>query len=172
LLTLGSTGATPQQQTEQILAITPILQGQLPNEKNPIPPHCQQTLPTQENIPPAQENHVPSSEKLPTPPTVASQPPVPAQGDLVDLGQNDALPAQQYMPPADLHAAQTLNNDQKQRDLEETLRSTSALPNPKRNTGSLVDYHDDLRMNLPEVNKLKRQDTDTQSLDEFLDAEG
>ena len=68
-----------------------------------------------------------------------------------------------------------LNNGQLQKDLEETLRSTSTEPQPG-NQGSLIDFHDDVKKDLPvmdgEHNKLKRQDTDTQSLDEFVDAEG
>jgi hypothetical protein len=63
-----------------------------------------------------------------------------------------------------------MNGGQQQKDLEQTLRSTSTSPPP--NKGSLIDFHDDLKKDLPEVNKLKRQDTDTNSMDEFVDAEG
>jgi hypothetical protein len=67
------------------------------------------------------------------------------------------------------------NIGQEQKDLEETLRSTSTKLQPG-NHGSLIDFHDDVKKNLPAVdgehNTLKRQDTDTQSLDEFVDAEG
>jgi hypothetical protein len=66
---------------------------------------------------------------------------------------------------------QTQNNGQQQKELEQTLRSTSTSPPPEK--GVLIDFHEDLKSNLPgEQHKLKRQDTDTQSLDEFVDAEG
>jgi hypothetical protein len=74
--------------------------------------------------------------------------------------------------PTDLRAAQTQNNGEKQKDLENTLRKTSTPPNPDRNKGSLIDYHEELKKELPDRHNLKRQDTDTQSLDEFVDAEG
>ena len=60
------------------------------------------------------------------------------------------------------------NNGQQQKDLEQTLQSTGTSD---RNKGSLLDLHDDLKEQ-PTVNRLKRQDTDTKSLDEFVDAEG
>lgn len=152
ILNADINGTTPQQQTEQILAITPILRGQSSNEKNPIPPHHPQTYS-------AQPNQV-----------AAPQPKHPApQVDLIDFGQHDGQ-TQQPLIPADLKAAQTLNGGQQQKDLEQTLRSTSTSPPP--NEGSLIDFHDDLKKDLPEVNTLKRQDTDTKSMDEFVDAEG
>jgi oxysterol-binding protein-related protein 8 len=160
LLTSNSNGTTPQQIAEQILAITPILPGQKSNEKNPIPP--------QRQAQPAQANHT-----LPAP-AAAPQPQAQApQDDLIDFGQHDGATAtlQQPLIPADLKAAQTQNNGQQQKDLEDTLRSTSTSPPPEK--GGLIDFHDDLKSNLPgEQHTLKRQDTDTQSLDEFVDAEG
>jgi hypothetical protein len=37
----------------------------------------------------------------------------------------------------------------------------------------LIDFHDDIKKNLPDTGLgLKRQDTETQSVDEFVDAEG
>ncbi|KAG0651034.1 Oxysterol-binding protein [Hyphodiscus hymeniophilus] len=159
ILNADINGTTAQEQTEQILAITPILSGQRPTEKNPIPPHHQPL--------PSQENQVPA-------PAAAPQSQAPAQqADLVDFGQVDGSTVQQQpFIPADLHAAQTQNNGQRQKELERTLHSTSTPPNPERKTGSLIDFHDDLKKDLPNITQLKRQDTDTQSLDEFVDAEG
>jgi hypothetical protein len=122
--------------------------------------------------------HQDPKQTLPTPvvaPHPHPQAPAPAhQNDLIDFGQNDGAPPAPQHPsiPADLHAAQTQNGGQQQKDLEETLRSTSASSNLDRNKGSLIDFHEDMKKELPEVNKLKRKDTDTQSLDEFVDAEG
>jgi hypothetical protein len=71
--------------------------------------------------------------------------------------------------PADLNAAQTHKNDQQQKDREQTLGSASQSL-ARNNGGTLIDFHEDLKKDLPST--LQRQDTDTQSLDEFLDAEG
>ncbi len=116
---------------------------------------------------PAQENRAPA-------PIAAPQPQVPAQpADLIDFGQDNVPQVQQqHFVPADLLAAQIQNNGQQQKDLEHTLNSTSTPPNPERKTGSLIDYHEDLKKDLPAIAKLQRQDTDTQSVDEFVDAEG
>jgi hypothetical protein len=118
-----SDGATPQDQTKQILAVTPILRGQHGNEKNHIPPF------TPKQQAPAES------------------------GDLIDFGQSDA-------PPAQIATAA---------DIEQTLRSTSTQPGDSE--GPLIDFQDDLKSGLPTVDqKLKRQDTETNSVDEFLDA--
>jgi hypothetical protein len=55
--------------------------------------------------------------------------------------------------------------------MEQTLQSTSTS---EGNQESLIDFHEDLKNDLPVMDSyaLKRQDTDTQSLDEFVDAEG
>ena len=109
-----------------------------------------------------QENHAPTPVA-----TAQSQ-----ESDLIDFGQNDDSAIQQPPVPADLHAAQTQNHGQQQKALEQTLQATATQTYPDKNVGSLIDYHDDLKKELPVVNKLKRQDTDTHSLDEFVDAEG
>lgn len=84
----------------------------------------------------------------------AQQPPV-TTGDLIDFGQSST--------PARTAAAI---------DIEQTLRSTSTSQ-PGSNQGPLLNFHEDLQSNIPAVDqKLKRQDTETQSVDEFLDAEG
>ncbi len=158
-----SDGTTPQQQTEQILALTPILRGQKSNEKNPIPPHRRS------------ESFTPSITQKTSEP---HQPQAP-EPDLIDFGQNESpqvSPSQPKMEiPADLKAAQTQNNGQQQKDLESTLISTSTTEGSQ---GPLIDFHNEMKKDLPilqvesENHTLKRQDTDTQSLDEFMDAEG
>lgn len=160
MLTNNSSDATdPQKQSEQILAITPILKGQRPNEKNPIPLHRSESR----TEPASMREKTPVQEQAPA-----------EEDDLIDFGQNDAPaqpPTQQLQIPADLKAAQTENNGQRQKDLESTLRSTSTSP-PPRGQSTLIDFHNDLKEDLPDGHTLKRKDTDTDSLDEFVDAEG
>jgi hypothetical protein len=140
---------------EQILAVTPILPGQKSTEKNPIPKRNPSIVST-------------TSPSKAAPPAAAPAPPPAQENDLIDFGQNDT-PTQPQVPiPADLKAAQTEDGGQKQKDLERTLRSTSN----ERGQGGLIDFHGDMKAALPEAHKLQRQDTDTQSLDEFHDAEG
>jgi len=151
ILNANIDGDTPEKQTAQILAVAPILRGQIRKEKNPIPPphHRSESYIS---------THAP--EKRQNPPT----------DDLIDFGQLENTPPQSHLP-ADLLAAQTKNNGQQQRDLEGLLKSTSTPP-PPGNQGSLIDFHEDLKKGLPKTeNALRRQDTDTQSLDEFVDAE-
>ncbi|KAL2072525.1 hypothetical protein VTL71DRAFT_11868 [Oculimacula yallundae] len=177
-------GTTPEKQAEQILAVTPILAGQKSTEKNPIPPQHTQSEPHTSNHEPIA---APARAPAPANPSSENQPPPPApENDLINFGQNDGPPSTsaastttpavpEYHAPADLHAAQTLNNGQQQKDLENTLRSTST---ERVNGGGLLDFSDDLKKDLPTVDKngkktapaLKKEDTD--SLDEFVDAEG
>jgi hypothetical protein len=53
------------------------------------------------------------------------------------------------------------------------LRETSTERKPQ---GSLIDFHDDMKRDLPAADahglSLKRHDTDTSDMDEFVDAEG
>jgi hypothetical protein len=79
--------------------------------------------------------------------------------------------------PADLYAAQTQNGGQQQKDLENILHSTGTI---KENEGGLIDFHRDLKKELPgnqpneaahQAPVLKRMDTDNSSVDEFVDAE-
>ncbi len=147
------------------MAITPILRGQKPNEKNRIPPQHNRS-----------ESY--TSTHTAAPATISKEntsPHAAPSNDLIDFGQNSGAqtqPAQTYQAPADLQAAQTLNNGQQQKDLESTLLSTSSS---RATDGGLIDFHDDLKKDLPAAQGktvLKREDTETQSLDEFVDAEG
>ncbi|EPE28032.1 Oxysterol-binding protein-like protein [Glarea lozoyensis ATCC 20868] len=215
ILNANIDGDTPEKQVEQILAITPILPGQKPNQKNQIPPSHQQAAeksaaeksttenstataatatpsppPSTQNLPPAPLASAGNTKATPSPistpkaapissPKVA---PISHENDLVDFGQNDSAPPQksaiQSQMPADLYAAQTQNGGQKQKELEQTLLSTST--SRENQGGPLLDFHDDLKRDLPaggtETEKarhaaLLRKDTDTDSLDEFVDAE-
>ena len=153
----NSDGSTPQKQTEQILAVTPIIPGQNFQEKNPIPPP---------------HNRTASSNSINTPAPVQqpSEPaPAPAaQKDAIDLGQTDGIPPAPPSGPEDLYAAQTQNGGQKQKDLEGNLKSTST--SSMNNTDALIDFHQDLQKDLPNAS-LTRKDTDTNSVDEFVDAQ-
>lgn len=85
-----------------------------------------------------------------------------AHEDLIDFGQNDT-PA-----PTTKTTDKTTNNTT---DIEKILQATGSS---NSQGGALIDFHEDLKKSLPPdvANKLKRQDTDTQSLDEFVDAQG
>jgi hypothetical protein len=203
MLMYGSDGDTPEKQVEQILAITPILPGQKPTQKNQIPPHHKAEKSTAENStttssPPqsATSQNFPQAPSTSSGNTIAypspiSTPkagpvssskavPVSSGNDLVDFGQNDGPPVApsqqptiQSQMPADLYAAQTQNGGQQQKELENILHSTGTI---KENEGGLIDFHRDLRKELPgnqstEAALLKKRDTDTDSVDEFVDAE-
>ncbi|KAN0122625.1 hypothetical protein V8E51_000951 [Hyaloscypha variabilis] len=155
ILNANIDGATPQKQGEQILAVTPIVRGQKSTEKNPIPPP---------------HNRTGSYASTKSPTTATHPPPVGPESDLIDFGQSDGAAGSHV--PANLHASQAVNNNPQQQHLEQTLRETST---ERKAHGSLIDFHEDLRQNLPATGQstsLKRHDTDTSSLDEFVDAEG
>ncbi|PQE19889.1 oxysterol-binding protein [Rutstroemia sp. NJR-2017a BVV2] len=164
-------GDTPEKQTEQILAVYPILPGQKFSEKNQIPPqyHQPEQAKAPEQVPAPTPVSASAPAPAPAPPAPAAVPvpaaPLQAQENLIDFNADSPTVSH----TANSHSAQTENNQQK--DLENTLQSTST----SQAQHGLIDFHDDLRKDLPtgEENSatLKRQDTDTQSLDEFVDAE-
>ncbi|PBP22647.1 oxysterol-binding protein [Diplocarpon rosae] len=164
-------GATPEKQAEQILAIIPILKGQKPNGKNPMLPQQQHSESSHAAVPVA----VPAAVSAAGPTTENQPPQATTSSNLVESNQSGGVQTQSQtaavpLVPADLQAAQTLNNGEQQKDLEQTLRSTST---PKPTEGPLIDFHGDLRKALPAVDSkgiLRREDTDTKSLDDFVDA--
>ncbi|KAH8657631.1 hypothetical protein BGZ60DRAFT_135351 [Tricladium varicosporioides] len=175
ILNANIDGSTPQKQVEQILAIAPIIRGQKHNEKNPIPPpHTRSASYASTHSVTASHashssNHASHAVQAPPHPHPESV----AENDLIDFGQNDGAAAHSAQPviPADPHAVQTHNNDQQQKHIEKQLQETG-----QTREGSLIDFHD-MKESLPTTNHiskvpLKRQDTDTQSLDEFVDAQG
>lgn len=149
-------GATPQDQTKQILAVTPILKGQQSTEKNVIPPYN----------PPTQSQPRRHSTKSST-----AAPPA-ASDDLIDFGEpavSPAIPTAASHGDSDPQAAQTLNSGQGQKNREQTLR----LAGKNWEKDSLIDFHEDMKKDLPVAQPaLLREDTDTKSIDEFVDAQG
>jgi hypothetical protein len=116
------------------------------------------------------------------------------ENDLIDFGQNDtplqtaqanAKVAQQAANPTQEVPISQLDEmktptpvpaqiDPAQRQLEEMLTGTASTV-PAKNPSALQDFHNDLHKSLPEADKpqdmLKREDTDTHSVDEFVDAQ-
>jgi hypothetical protein len=100
--------------------------------------------------------------------------------DLIDFGEDETTapmkPAEHF--PADLKAAQTAQGGKEQVALENELAAT-ATSNATSSSlaaakdvpagGALLDFHEDLAMAVP---KIIREDTDTKSVDEFVDARG
>lgn len=121
----------PKKQTEQILAIYPILTGQKSSSDNPIPPR--QNVFTEPAAAPA------SKEAL--------------KNDLIEFGQND-VPTEPPKPA----------NPQ----VESTGEISGLLKETGTHTeGPLIDFHNDLKKNVPVVRK---SDT-TGSNEVFVDAE-
>lgn len=145
-----SDGPTPADQIKQILAVTPILKGQTSCERNPIPLSRQTRESLESNRShalqhsPVLESHQPLIPEASALPAVLPSP----RNEL-----NDPTPV-----PADLQAQQEV-----ERRLAETATGAKATP------GLLLDFHKGLGEALPAV---KRVDSETKSLDEFVDAEG
>jgi len=104
------------------------------------------------------------SFSIPPPRQNQQQAPPPSQttrgeSDLIDFGQNDA-PAAPPRPTQDTHGGQSKSN------VEQMLESTST---GQATQAPLLDFQDDMKKDLP---TLLRKDTDTRSIDEFVDAEG
>lgn len=144
-----SDDSSPEKQSEQILAIYPILKGQKPLTKNIIPPRgCVSGSSIQ-------EPHDP--------------PPKDKGDDLIDFGQDDEAP-----PPAQRQPESKPQPEPEERPaIDPKHKSTAGIQSMLSDTGStksggsLIDFHDDMKKNLP--SSLKREDT-TESNDEFVDA--
>jgi len=162
ILNANIDGDSPQKQTEQILAVTAIVKGQKSQRDSTMqipPPHHRSE--SAQKVP----QRAPAPQPAPEPPAEGS--------DLIDFGQHESRPQSSIQPaphlPNDLQVAQTQNGGIQQKQLEQTLLSTSIQP---ANDGPLIDFHQDFRRVLPDGTVLKRHDTETKSLDEFVDAEG
>lgn len=134
-LTPSSDGSTPAEQTEQILAIYPILQGQKAPATNVIPAHK------------------PSVAKAP----VAE--PQDGGNDLIDFGDapstDAAAPAPAVQPPnAAPVAGQEAHGGSK--DIQSMLNKTGTQPDQ----GPLMDFTTDLKKEVPQ---LKRAETSEDS---------
>lgn len=114
-------------------------------------------------VPPvAQAAPVRSTEPVPVPPVVLVNP-----TPLVTAQGTPVYPTQHVPLPADLLAAQVENGGHAQKHMEATLAGTATASNGKPGAQSpLLDFHKDLGQSL------RRADSDTKSLDEFVDAEG
>src|SRR6476469_9994056 len=128
----NSDGATPEEQAKQILAVAAILPGQQSAETNRIPPMQ------------SRESHDGR------PPTTTDTQPQTTENDLIDFGSTNsttttAIPSHF---PSNLKLAQTQNNGQQQRELEQTLKSTSTSP-PPGNQKSIIDFHGDVKGDVP-----------------------
>ena len=85
-------------------------------------------------------------------------PPQPKQDDLIDFGQDDT-PAQ--LPKAAQHQLKDDPKVESTGEISGMLKSTG-----KASEGPLIDFHDDLKKNVPDI---RRSDT-TGSNDVFVDA--
>ena len=111
----------------------------------------------------------PSSRPAAAPP----QPPA-EENDLIDFGQNDTYRSAQPLIPVGVNTGVIQNGGRQQKDMEKILQASSTAQG-NQGQGSLLDFHEDMNHNLPSAEPLyalKRRDMDTQSLDEFVDAEG
>lgn len=112
----SSDPSDPQKQTEQILAIYPIVSGQKATGSNSIPPR-----------------HSENAE------TAASAPKESLQNDLIDFGQND-VPSNPPKPVAP--------------QVESTGEISGLLNSTGTHTeGPLIDFHNDLKKNVPVITK-------------------
>ncbi|KAK4129329.1 Oxysterol-binding protein [Parathielavia appendiculata] len=137
-------GATPEKQAAQIMAIYPIVKGQIFNQKNAIPPR-------------ASHDHSGRPKDLDG-----------GQYDLIDFGDDSPAqqqassrkqsPSQGNSPPLDPSHRSTA-------EIQEMLSSTGA----RANEGPLIDFHEDVKKDLP--SSIKRPDS-IESDDEFVDAQG
>ncbi|OIW34546.1 hypothetical protein CONLIGDRAFT_9937 [Coniochaeta ligniaria NRRL 30616] len=144
-------GPTPEKQTEQILAIYPILKA----EQHPIEQHPAEQRPTEQR----------PTEQRPTEQRPAEPPAAGAGDDLIDFGQNDAQPPAPKQPELKPEERPAIDANHKSTAEIQALLSQTGSPAPG---GPLIDFHQDLKTTLPAG--LKRADT-TESSDEFVDAQ-
>ncbi|KAJ9157724.1 Oxysterol-binding protein-like protein OBPa [Pleurostoma richardsiae] len=130
---------TPEKQVEQILAIYPIVKGQKPDPRNVIPPRGSSLSGTSGRRPMSSSHE---------------EPPAQQEDDLIDFGQHDT-PATVSKPEP--------RKTESTGEISSMLKETG---HPAPN-GPLLDFHDDIKKNLPGV---RRSDTES-SHDEFVDAQ-
>lgn len=115
--------------TDQVLAIYPILPGQMKDGANPIPPRAAESKPGANK----------SSESKQTP----AQPAQPAHDDLIDFSQDDS-PAEAARPAA---VPSTIDSrTESTGEISGLLKSTG-----KPSEGPLIDFHNDLKKNIPSI---------------------
>lgn len=118
---------------------------------------------------PAQATPVHPAAPVPPPTATQGAPIYPTpHAPVPTTAQGTSIHTTPHVPlPADLLAAQVENGGRAQSQIEATLAETATGNNGKPGSQSpLLDFHKDLGQSL------KRADSDTRSLDEFVDAEG
>lgn len=162
-------GPTPEKQTEQILAIYPILKGQKPNTRNVIPSRSSISGSIRSISHPNHAEH--SIQRHPTeqhPNEHHANGPSAAGGgdDLIDFGQNDSQPPAPKQPEPKLKPEERPAIDVHHKSTAE-IQSLLSQTGSRAPGGPLIDFHEDLKTTLPAG--LKRADT-AESSDEFVDA--
>lgn len=138
---MSSDGSTPEKQAEQIMAIYPVVKGQKPPTRNAIPPRGSSVGPSSRD-------------------SQADQ-----QDDLIDFGQNDDAPRTSQNAAKSTTEIEPKIDSRHQSTAEiQSMLSATGSPAPD---GVLLDFHEDLKKDLPR--SLKRGDTE-ESHDEFVDA--
>lgn len=137
-------GSTPERQAAQIMAIYPIVKGQKFNQKNAIPPRGSSSEPSAR----AKETHY-------------------NEGDLIDFGE-DETPYETQLPyEQNQNEGPLLSHSRKgASEVQSLLDSTGG----HAKEGPLIDFHHDVKKNLPVG--IKRSESEHESQDEFVDAQG
>jgi hypothetical protein len=120
------------------MAVFPIVTGQKPDQTNCIPPHASVSTPSSQQQPPEENAHE----------------------DLIDFGQNDIAE-----PLATETNVQHGKASAEASSGDEILDMLMATGKPAQ-SGPLIDFHEDLRMNVPVIKR-----SDTEGTYEFHDAE-
>ncbi|OBT82802.1 hypothetical protein VE02_09019 [Pseudogymnoascus sp. 03VT05] len=162
LIDFGQDGApVPVQAPVQGAPIHPGAPVPVPAVAQGAPVYSKAPVPTPAAVHPTAYAPVPATAQgVPVYPTPHAPVPATAQGVPV-------YPTPHVSLPADLMAAQAEHGGRAQKQMETTLAETATGDNGKPGSQSpLMDFHKDLKQSL------RRADSDTRSIDEFVDAEG
>lgn len=162
-------GPTPEKQTEQILAIYPILKGQKPNTRNVIPARSSISGSIGSISHPHHAEHSVqrhSTEQHPNDHHAHGPSKAGGGDDLIDFGQNDSQPPAPKQPEPKLKPEERPAIDVHHKSTAE-IQSLLSQTGSRAPGGPLIDFHEDLKTTLPAG--LKRADT-AESSDEFVDA--
>ncbi|OBT47604.1 hypothetical protein VE00_02946 [Pseudogymnoascus sp. WSF 3629] len=162
LIDFGQDGApVPVQAPVQAAPIHPGAPVPVPAVAQGAPVYSKAPVPTPAAVHPTAYAPVPvTAQGVPVYPTPHAPVPATAQGVPV-------YPTLHVPLPADLMAAQVDQGGRAQRQMESTLADTATGDSGKPGSQSpLLDFHKDLNQSL------RRADSDTRSIDEFVDAEG
>ena len=162
LIDFGQDGApVPVQAPVQAAPIHPGAPVPVPAVAQGAPVYSRAPVPTPAAVHPTAYAPVPATAQgVPVYPEPHAPVPATAQGVAV-------YPTPDVPLPADLMAAQVDQGGRAQRQMESTLAETATGDSGKPGSQSpLLDFHKDLNQSL------RRADSDTRSIDEFVDAEG